>query len=423
MSIIIKNVSFYTDEGIKNCKYLCISDGKIQHITDDEQIADSFKRLCKKVTQIDGKNKLLMPGLVNTHTHSPMTALRNIGSDLPLHRWLFEEIFPREAKFKEDSMYFASLLGQIEMIRSGTVEFTDMYMGFDALASAVSESGLKASISVEMLHNDWSTGKRITSKSFDDAEKIIDKWKNGADGRLTVLSEIHSIYLYDHSFLKDVVDFSKSKGIGINMHLHETEKEIEDSLNEIGVRPAEFFESIGAFDVPVTAAHCVHLTEQEMKMLNKHNVTVAVNLTSNLKLASGIPDLPGLFRNGVNVSFGTDGCASNNNLNIFEEMHIAGILYKGIYKDPTLISPRSVIKAATLGRKIEEGENADVILIDMAAAHLTPVNDIDALIVYSMQGSDVDTVIVDGEILMKNKIIVHLDEEKIIYKVENIKFD
>mgnify|MGYP003312570805 CR=1 FL=1 len=164
------------------------------------------------------------------------------------------------------------------------------------------------------------------------------------------------------------------------MHLHETEKEIEDSLNEIGVRPAEFFESIGAFDVPVTAAHCVHLTEQEMKMLNKHNVTVAVNLTSNLKLASGIPDLPGLFRNGVNVSFGTDGCASNNNLNIFEEMHIAGILYKGIYKDPTLISPRSVIKAATLGRKIEEGENADVILIDMAAAHLTPVNDIDALI-------------------------------------------
>ena len=293
----------------------------------------------------------------------------------------------------------------------------------DALANAVSESGLKASISVEMLHNDWSTGKRITSKSFDDAEKIIDKWKNGADGRLTVLSEIHSIYLYDHSFLKDVVDFSKSEGIGINMHLHETEKEIEDSLNEIGVRPAEFFESIGAFDVPVTAAHCVYLTEQEMKMLNKHNVTVAVNLTSNLKLASGIPDLPGLFRNGVNVSFGTDGCASNNNLNIFEEMHIAGILYKGIYKDPTLISPRSVIKAATLGRRIEEGGNADMILIDMTAAHLIPVNDIDALIVYSMQGSDVDTVIVDGKILMKNKIIAHLDEEKIMYEVKNIKFD
>lgn len=423
MAVLIKDISIYTDEGINYSKYVCISEGKITHITDDENIVDLFKKANKNYTQIDGKNKLLMPGLVNTHTHSPMTALRNIGSDLPLHRWLFEEIFPREAKFKPESIYYGSLLGQIEMIRSGTVSFTDMYPCFDSLAQAISESGLKASVSVEVLHNDWSTGKRITYSSYEDAEKTIEKWHGKADGRLEILTEIHSVYLYEHTFLKDVVDFTKSKKIGINMHLHETEKEIEDCLKNIGTRPIEFFDSIGAFDVPVTAAHCVHLTDDEMKTLQRKGVLAAVNITSNLKLASGIPDVPGLLKSGVKIGFGTDGCASNNNLNMFEEMHLAGIIYKGIYKDPTLVSPKQVINAATLGKKISEGAIADIILIDMSAPHLHPVNDIDALIVYSMQGSDVDTVIVDGKILMKNKTIICLDEEKILYEVDNMKFD
>ena len=423
MAILINDISIYTDDGIKYSKYVCISNGKITHITDDDYKVELFKRENKNYTKVDGRNKLLMPGLVNTHTHSPMTALRNVGSDLPLHRWLFEEIFPREAKFTPKSIYYGSLLGQIEMIRSGTVAFTDMYPCFDSLAQAISESGLKASVSVEVLHNDWSTGKRITYSSYNEAEKIIEKWKGAAEGRLELLTEIHSVYLYDHTFLKDVVDFTKSKSMGINMHLHETEKEIEDSLKEIGTRPIEFFDSIGAFDVPVTAAHCVHLTEDEKKFLKAKGILAAINITSNLKLASGIPDFPGLLKNGVNVGFGTDGCASNNNLNMFEEMHLAGILYKGIHKDPTLVSPKQVIKAATLGKKICEGENADIILIDMSAPHLHPINDIDALIVYSMQGSDVDTVIVDGNILMDNKKITRLDEEKILYEVENIRFD
>lgn len=423
MAVLINDISIYTDEGIKYSKYVCISNGKITHITDDDKIVNLFKKSNKDYTQIDGKNKLLMPGLVNTHTHSPMTALRNVGSDLPLHRWLFEEIFPREAKFKPESIYYGSLLGQIEMIRSGTVAFTDMYPCFDSLAQAISESGLKASVSVEILHNDWSSGQRHTYSSYDEAEKIIEKWHGKADGRLETLTEIHSVYLYDHSFLKEVVDFTKSKGIGINMHLHETEKEIEDCLKDIGTRPIEFFDSIGAFDVPVTAAHCVHLTEDEKILLADKGVLAAVNITSNLKLASGIPDLPGLLKHGVRIGFGTDGCASNNNLNMFEEMHLAGILYKGVHKDPTLVSPKQVINCATLGKKICEGEIADLILIDMSAPHLHPVNDIDALIVYSMQGSDVDTVIVDGKVLMKNKIILSLDEERILYEVDNIKFD
>lgn len=422
MAILIKNVAVYTDEGIKKYKYLCIENDKIKYLTDNSELADSFLKENNKSIEINAENKLIMPGLVNTHTHSPMTALRNVGSDLPLHRWLFEEIFPREAKFAPEAIYYGSLLGQIEMIRSGTIEFTDMYPAFDSQARAVEESGLRASLSVELLHNDWSTGKRITSEAFKDGEEIIKKWRGKADGRITLLSEIHSVYLYDTAFLKDVVGFSKSNNIGINMHLQETEKEVTDSLNELGVRPVEFFESIGAFDVPVTAAHCVYMTEEEMQVLKNRNVLAAINLTSNLKLASGIPDLPKMLEIGVNLGFGTDGTASNNNLNMFEEMHLAGILYKGLYKDPTLVSPRQVIKAATLGRKIKEGEKADMIMIDMSAPHLHPINDIDALIVYAMQGSDVDTVIVDGKILMQNREIMHLDEEKIIYEVDNIKF-
>lgn len=422
MAILIKNVSLYTEQGIKKYKYLCIEDDKIKYLTDDDALVDLFLKKQKKIIEINAENKLVMPGFVNTHTHSPMTALRNVGSDLPLHRWLFDEIFPREAKFAPQAIYYGSLLGQIEMIKSGTVAFTDMYPSFDSQAKAVEESGLRASLSVELLHNDWSLGKRVTSSAFEDGEKIVKKWRGKADGRITLLSEIHSVYLYDTAFLKDVVDFSKSNKIGINMHLQETEKEITDALNDLGVRPVGFFESIGAFDVPVTAAHCVHMTEEEMQVLKEHNVLAAINLTSNLKLASGIPNLPKMLDVGVKIGFGTDGCASNNNLNMFEEMHLAGILYKGLYKDPTLVSPKQVIKAATLYREIKEGEKADMILIDMSAPHLHPINDIDALIVYAMQGSDVDTVIVNGEVLMENKIITRLDEERIIYEVDNIKF-
>lgn len=422
MAILIKNVAVYTYEGIKKYKYLCIENDKVKYLTDDDSLMDSFVKQQKKIAEINAENKLVMPGLVNTHTHSPMTALRNVGSDLPLHRWLFEEIFPREAKFAPQAIYFGSLLGQIEMIRSGTVEFTDMYPSFDSQAIAVEESGLRASLSVELLHNDWSSGNRVTSSAFEDGAKIVENWRGKADGRITLLSEIHSVYLYDTAFLKDVVDFSKSNNIGINMHLQETEKEVTDALKDLGVRPVEFFESIGAFDVPVTAAHCVHMTEEEMRVLKKHDVLAAINLTSNLKLASGIPNLPQMLDVGVRVGLGTDGCASNNNLNMFEEMHLAGILYKGLHKDPTLVSPKQVIKAATLGRQIKESAKADMIIIDMSAPHLHPVNDIDALIVYAMQGSDVDTVIVNGEILMQSKVLTRLDEEKIIYEVDNIKF-
>lgn len=422
MAIIIKNAEIYMKNDIVGYHALCIGDGKIQAITNDPEQIDSFIRKYEnKVDILDGREKLVMPGLVNTHTHSPMTLLRNIGSDLPLENWLFDEIIPREGKLTPRDIYYGSLLGQIEMIRSGTVSFIDMYEPLETIAEAVSKSGLKAVLSVAALHNDWSSGNRITEKCFEHAENLIKRWNGGENGRIRLACEIHSVYLYDHRLLKEVVSFAKEQALGINMHLHETQKEIRDCMEATGMRPVEFFESIGAFDVPVMAAHCVHTEPKDLKILRNHRAAVSVNITSNLKLASGVPPLPELLAAGIRVGLGTDGCASNNNLNLFEEMHLAGILYKGLSGDPTAVSPEQAIGAATFGSEIREGVDADLILIDMAAPHLTPVNDIKSVIVYSMQASDVDTVIVAGKILMQNRELKNLDEERIIYEVKHVK--
>lgn len=421
LAVIIKDVSIYFDGKLHDYKGLCIENDRIKYITNDEKIIDNFQKLHDKCDVISGKDKIAMPGLVNCHTHSPMTVLRNIGSDLPLHRWLFEEIFPREAKLTPEIVYNGSLYGQIEMIKSGTVEFIDMYDPFDSLATAVSESGMRASVSIATLHNDWSSGKRVTNACFEETEQILERWKKFGNDKLTPLCEIHSIYLYDTAFLPDVVKFAKAHNMGINMHLHETEKEIDEYFEVSGIRPIEYFESIGAFEVDVAAAHCTYMTEEDMKIMKKYNVLAAVNITSNLKLAGGIPNLPEMLKNNLRIGLGTDGCASNNNLNMFEEMHLAGILYKGLTKDATMVSPKQVIDMATCGKQIKEGSVADIILIDMREPHLNPINDIEASIVYSMQGSDVDTTIVGGEVLMKNRQLTKLDEEKIRYFVNNIK--
>ena len=421
MAVVIKDIDVYIDGTLQKFKGICIENETIKHITNDEIVIEKFLDEHCGCDILFGKNKIAMPGLVNYHTHSPMTVLRNIGSDLPLHRWLFEEIFPREAKLTPENVYFGSLYGQIEMIKSGTVEFTDMYDPFDSLASALEESGMRASISIATLHNDWSSGERITNSCFEETEKTLEKWRKIGNKKLTPLCEIHSVYLYDTKFLPEVVRFSEKHGMGINMHLHETEKEIIECLGSLGVRPIEFFESIGALKRNVVAAHCTYLTQKDMEIMKKYNVLAAVNITSNLKLAGGVPDLPGMLKNNLRIGFGTDGCASNNNLNMFEEMHIAGILYKGLLKDATAVSPRQIIDMATGGKKITEGAVADIILIDMSVTHLNPINDIEGAIVYSMQGSDVDTTIVGGDILMKNREITRLDEEKIRYYVNNLK--
>lgn len=434
IAILIKNAMVYRENNTISCGMtILIEENKILDITTNTDIINRFydtHRLETDFDVIDAGGNLVMPGLVNTHTHSPMTLLRNIGSDLTLQEWLFGEIIPRECNLTPENIYYGSMAAQMEMMRSGTTCFCDMYEPFEMLTKAVIDSGMRANICTAGLHNDRSTGEKRTYETFDKSIELFKKYNKY--NRLNIFFEMHSVYLYRQEWLYRIVECAKEYKTGIHMHLHETIKEIDDftALNK-GMRPTEFLEEIGAFDVKTVAAHCTHLSDNDIEILKKHDVNVAINMTSNLKLGSGIPPLTRLIDSGVNVTLGTDGCASNNNLNMFEEIHLAALLYKGLYQDPTLIKASQVVDMATKNGAhalcdvpcgtIAKGSMADMIIVDLSAIHLTPVNDINALICYSMQGSDVDTVIIDGKIVMKQKKFTSIDEEKIMHEVKKIK--
>lgn len=429
MNILIKNIDAVTcDESnmvIKNTN-IAIKDNYIYYIGTDEQKLGEFK--ADRV--IDGRNKLAMPGLVNTHTHSGMTILRNYANDVPLEEWLFNNIIPTEAKFNEEDIYWGTMLGMAEMIKTGTTAFTDMYYFMDIVAKAVEETGIRANLSRNAFKFIGSTDEMVRNQ-VPVCVEYFKNWHNKANGRIKVYVEIHSVYLCDEVGLTESAELAKELGTGIHIHLLETLKEREDGIKRYGMNPAEVCLKTGVFDVPVIAAHCVHLSDSDFEILKSKGVSVAHNPTSNLKLGSGIANVPLMLKKGINVALGTDGTASNNNLDMFEEMHIAALIHKGVQMQPTLVTAEEVLKMATVnGAKaigfekevgqIRKGMKADIILIDMDKPHIAPVNDYIPALAYCVQGSDVDTVIVDGNILMENRVLKTIDEEKAKSKVKEI---
>jgi len=429
MNILIKNIDVVTcDEKntvIKNGN-IAIKENYIDFIGTDEEKIKEFK--ADRV--IDGKNKLAMPGLINTHTHSGMTILRNYANDLPLEEWLFNNIIPTEAKFVEEDIYWGTMLGITEMIKSGTTTFTEMYYNMDTVAKAVEETGIRANLSRNAFKFIGSDSEMVKNQ-VPVCVEFFENWHNKANGRIKVYIEIHSVYLCDEVGLTESAQLAKDLKTGIHIHLLETYKEREDSIKRYGLDPAEVCLNSGVFDVPVIAAHCVHLSDNDYEIIKSKGVNVAHNPTSNLKLGSGIANVPLMLNRGINVALGTDGSASNNNLNMFEEMHIAALIHKGAQMKPTLVTAEQALKMATVnGAKavgfenevgqIKEGSKADIILVDMDKAHIAPVNDYISALVYCVQGSDVDTVIVDGNILMENRILKTIDEEKVKSKVKEI---
>lgn len=430
MNILLKNMDIITvdDDGtrlVKNAN-VGISGGLIGFIDTTGEKSAGFK--ADRI--IDGKNKLAMPGLVNAHTHCAMTILRNFANDLPLEDWLFKKVFPAEDKLTDDDIYWGTLLGISEMIKSGTTAFSDMYLHMDYVAQAVLESGARANLSRSPL----------TFKGCDEIEIINEtefcldyhkQWNNRANGRIKVYIEVHSAYLFDEDSLKASAELAKRLNTGIQIHILETAKEREESIRRYGMNSAEICEKCGVFDVPVVAAHCVHLSDSDIDLLKHKNVNVAHNPTSNLKLGSGIARIPEMLDKGINICLGTDGAASNNNLDMIEETHIAALIHKGLNRNPQLINAEQAIKMATWnGAKaigfgnetgsIKEGMKADIIILDTDKAHLCPVNDSIAAVVYAAQGSDVDTVIIDGNIVMENRELKTIDEELVKHKVSGI---
>ncbi len=369
----------------------------------------------------DMRGKLLMPGLVNDHTHTAMVLMRGLGSGRSLQSWL-EEMWAIEDRMRAKEIRVGMELALLEMIGSGTTSFRDMYLIPTAVVDAVGSSGIKSTISRCItcfnIDEDYDTFENaIGSKA------LFDEYDGAFDGRLRIDFAVHAEYTANENIVRRYSEDAKKRGARMHIHLSETAKEQRECIERYGKTPAEWFYSLGLFDNPTSAAHCVHVTESDIALLGENNVSVIHNPESNLKLGSGVAPVPEMIAAGLNVSLGTDGAASNNNLDMFEEMHTASILHNGVREDPTLIKSRDVIDMATIngarsqGRfdtgSIEKGMKADIIALDLSSPHSIPMLDPVAALTYSMKASDVSMTMVDGRILYENGEYYTLDRERI----------
>ena len=403
--------------------YIGIKDSKISFV------ADCLPNDINTENEIDGKGKIAMPGLVNAHSHSAMTLMRNYADDIALEAWLFDNIFPIEAKLTEQDVYWGTMLGIAEMLKSGVILFADMYMFMDEVARAVTQTGIKANICKSPVQF-FEDGEL---KRLDKSQGTIDyynKYHNSADRRIKVFVEIHSTYMFNEKTLANAAALAKQLNTGLHIHLLETVTEVEASKRDYGMTSVEICKKTGVLDVPVLAAHCVHMTDSDLEIMKAMGCNIAHNPTSNLKLGSGIARVPKMLEMGINVCLGTDGAASNNNLNMFEEMNLAALIHKGVAMNPQLMDANTVLKMGTCNGAralgfddsgvIKVGMKGDIILIDTDKPHFYPKNNPISAIVYSAQASDVDTVIVDGKIIMQDRAFKNIDEERIKYEVDNL---
>lgn len=376
-------------------------------------------------TVIDGRGKMLLPGLFNIHTHLAMELLRGYGENLSLQDWLFTRIFPFEAKLNSEAIYWGAQLAIAESLRFGVVSSTDMYMDVDAVCRAAAESGYKLNAALMAPVG----GDKEAEKPFLGAAAALKNWHGYDEGRIKIDSVIHAEYTTDEEICLMMRDVALANGLNMHLHLSETKLEHEECKQRHGgLTPAGWFAKLGVFDAPTTAAHAVWAEPADMQLFLAHGVSVAHNPVSNLKLASGIAPIPAMLAAGVNVGLGTDSSASNNNQNLWEEMKLMAILHKANSGDPTVITPRQVLAAATAhgamaqGRAntgaIAVGKRADLQLLNIDQPHLQPCHDWLNNLVFSAQGSDVVLTMVDGRILYRDGEYTTLDVPKIIFEVE-----
>lgn len=372
----------------------------------------------------DAQKQALLPGLVNTHNHAAMVLFRGYADDLPLMDWLEKKIWPLEAKLKAKDIYTATLLSIAEMLLSGTTTFNDMYFHMEDVASAVEDTGIRAVLAYGIIGNNLEAGANLKK-----AVKFAEKYQGYAQGRITTTLGPHAPYTCPPDFIKKVVAEAKRLGCAIHIHLAETEGEVEGCLKEYGLRAVELMQEVGLFEVPVLAAHCVAVNEKEMEILGANRVGVAHNPESNLKLASGFAPVPKMLQKGIKVGLGTDGAASNNDMDLFGEMRTAALIHKGYNLDPTVLPAFDILSMATrLGAEalglekeigtIEVGKKADLILIDLEEPHHYPHHNLLANLVYAAKANDVTTVIVDGQILVENRRFLKMDIEAIKKELE-----
>lgn len=426
VSLLIENVHILTiDEN-----YLEFESGFIA--VDGQKIVDvgdmrAGRAIYTADRVIDGRGRFAIPGLINTHTHSAMVLFRGYANDLPLWEWLSEKIWPLEDELVDEDIYWLSLLAMAEMIKSGTTTFSDMYMFMEETARAVDEVGMRAALARGLQGPDENSDLRLKEN-----RQLWENWHGAAGARIKVMLGPHAIYTCSTEYLRKCIELAYELDTGIHIHISETEKEVRDCLDEHGKTPVAYLDELGLFGLPTLAAHCVHLEDSDIDILEKRGVSIVHCPYSNLKLASGFMPAAELVGGGMNICLGTDGASSNNNLSIIKEMQLAAVLGKAVARDAAVLPATYILRMATINGaralnweeeigSIEVGKKADIVLIDNSGPHYMPQNDATALLAYSSHSSDVDTVIVDGNILMEDGKLQTIDLDRACFEVEKIR--
>ena len=427
LDTLIKNVTAVTmdDEGhLYHDAYIAIKDGKITYIG-----TEAPQEQAEKV--IDGRGMIAMPGLVNTHSHAAMSLMRGYADDYVLQEWLNDHVFPIEGKLVGDDVYWAMLWTQAEMLATGTIAYTDMYMHLPKMAEAAVDGGLYANISNGAMCFNPAGYCFDTDGVTAQNREVLERFHQADNGRVKLDVSIHAEYTSFPGLWQDFSAYAKENDLNMHIHLSETRAEHENCIAKYGKTPAAILAENGVFNTRATAAHCVWVSDADMDLLREKQVTVAHNPVSNLKLASGIAPVARMMEKGVNVALGTDGVCSNNNHDLFEEIKLAALLQKGVSGDPRLVPAQKALKMATRagafaqGREqeigqLKEGFDASLILVDTGKPGLYPVHNPVSTLAYSARGGDVYLTMIRGEVLYENGLYTALDMERIRSKMEPI---
>ena len=397
-------------------QWVGVKDGRIDYIGSEAPAdADAYGEV------YDGAGKLLLPAFYNAHAHAPMTLLRGFAENLPLQAWLETKCWPFEAKMTPEDNYWGTLLACAEMARYGCVSFSDMYYATDERVRAVDEAGIKMNVCESELF--------FETKPFADyaiaakMEDYIKKYHGALDGRILVDYNIHAEYTSNEQTCRDIAAVTKAAGLRMHLHLSETKSEHEECKQRHGgMTPAAYFASIGVFDSPTTAAHCVWCEDGDLEILKQHGVWVALNPASNMKLGSGFAPVKKMLERGVNVALGTDGMASNNNHDMFKDLYLMALLSKGYLNDPTAVTPQQALGAATRGGALSQGREdcgqvkvgmkADLAVLDVTGPSWHPMTDPLMNVVYAGHGSDVVLTMCDGKVVYRDGVWPGIDIER-----------
>ena len=388
--------------------------GEIVSVGDPEEVAAVEETL-------DASGGLVIPGLVNAHGHAAMTLLRGYADDKPLDAWLQEDVWPVEGAMTPEEIRAGTDLALVEMIRTGTTAFCDMYFHEEAVAAAVAESGLRA----RLAHGVVSVGKSEDGAwaDLEESVEIADRLDGRAGGRITTAIAPHSLTTVGEEYLREAVSRARDLGVPLHFHANETGDEVDPIVEERGMRPLEYADDLGMLGPGDFLAHGVHVDRTEIELLAERGTAVVHCPASNMKLASGMAPVQELLDAGVSVGLGTDGAASNNDLDLFGEMRDAAMLGKLAAEDASAVPAEAVVRTATEGSaealgigsgRIEAGEPADLAVLDLDAAHLTPAHDLVSHLAYAARGSDVRHTVCDGRVLMRDREVLTLDERAVI---------